>query len=78
MEALDLFRSAWHILFCDSPSSEANVNTISIGLAAERGSRTVSRMRGTGPEPFYRKCECRDSSGVRNTYQSRTSRQATL
>lgn len=44
MEVLDLFRRARRILFFDPPSSEANDNSISIELATERGSRTISRM----------------------------------
>lgn len=76
MEVLDLFRRARRILFFDPPSSKANDNSISIELTTERGSRTISRMRGTGPEPFYSTCEYRASNEVRNTCQSRTSRQA--
>jgi hypothetical protein len=78
MEVLDLFRRARRILFFDSPSSEANDSSISFELATERGSRTILRMRGTGPEPFYSTCECRASSEGRNTCRSRTSRQAAL
>ena len=78
MEVLDLFRKARCILFFDSPSSEANDNSISIELATERGSCTISRKRRTGPKPFYSRRECRDSNKVRNTYQCRTSRQEAL
>src|SRR5258706_4728441 len=78
MEVLDFFRKARCILSFDAPSSEANDDSISIELATERGSRTISRKRRTGPKPFYSRRECTDSNEVRNTCQCRTSRQGAL